>query len=192
MLGQTLDSIPADWINQVQEELRTEKFPYGRGLPPHGQSESRPLNVIPDEIVLEALRMILEVVYEPTFSKMSHGFQSRKSCRTAPKSIRTNSKAAMWAIGGGTSNCYGTINSRVLTEIIGRRIGDNKSMRLIRRTLRAGKCGFNTAKAACWLGPRRWPERSFRLPALFAKKKEILQGNNISPILASIYHNELD
>lgn len=144
------------------------------------------MNVIPDadEIVLEALRMISEVVYEPTFSKMSHGFRSRKSCRTAPKSIRTNFKAAIWAIKGGTGNCYDTINSRILPEIMGRRIGDNKSMRLIQGTLRAGKCKFNTAKAACWLGPRRWP----------AKNKEILhlQRNNISPILASIYYNELD
>ncbi|KAH6555182.1 hypothetical protein KP509_1Z192000 [Ceratopteris richardii] len=75
--------------------------------------------------------MILEVVYEPAFSKMSHGFRSRKSCRTAPKSIRTKFKAAIWAMKGGTSNCYDTINSRILPEIMGRRIGDNNSMRLI-------------------------------------------------------------
>lgn len=136
--------------------------------------------------------MISEVVYEPTFSKMSHGFQPRKSCHTALKGIRTNFKATTWAIGGDISNYYDTIDLHIPTGIMRRKIGDNKSMRLIRRTLRAGKCEFNTTKAACRLGPRKWPERQFELPTLFVKKEGVPQGNNISPILASIYYNELD
>lgn len=136
--------------------------------------------------------MISEVVYEPTFSKMSHGFQPRKSCHTALKGIRTNFQATTWAIGGDISNYYDTIDLHIPTGIMRRKIGDNKSMRLIRRTLRAGKCEFNTTKAACRLGPRKWPERQFELPTLFVKKEGVPQGNNISPILASIYYNELD
>lgn len=42
-----------------------------------------------DQIVLEVLRMILELIFEPTFSPSSHGFRTGKSCHTALKQIYT-------------------------------------------------------------------------------------------------------
>jgi hypothetical protein len=43
-----------------------------------------------DQIVLEVMRMILELIFEPTFSQSSHGFRTGKSCKTALKQIYTS------------------------------------------------------------------------------------------------------
>ena len=51
----------------------------------------RPLGIAPprDKIVQEIIRMILEVIFEPTFSENSHGFRKGRSCHTALRSIRS-------------------------------------------------------------------------------------------------------
>lgn len=36
-----------------------------------------------DKLVQEVVRMILEAICEPTFSRYSHGFRPKRSCHTA-------------------------------------------------------------------------------------------------------------
>jgi len=177
-LGETLGSISADRIDQVREELRT---PYGLG-------ELRPLTVILDKIVLEAPRMISEVVYEPTFNEMSHGFRPGKSCHTALRDIRTNFFATAWAIEGNIGNYYDTIDQHILTGIMKRKIGDERLIRLIRGV---DGCEFNTTKAACWLGGGSTHKKTPNLPT-GSNNVGVPIGNQISPILVNIHYNELD
>lgn len=41
-----------------------------------------------DKIVQEAIRMVLEAIWEPTFSEISHGYRPNKSCHTALNKIK--------------------------------------------------------------------------------------------------------
>ena len=52
-------------------------------------TKMRPLGLptFTDKLVQEVLRMILEAVYEPTFSESSHGFRPNRSCHTALASL---------------------------------------------------------------------------------------------------------
>jgi len=93
-------------IEQLSKDLRTGAFQFkpaplalgrNQGLRPRGRVEipkanggTRPLGVAPprDKIIQEAMRMILEAIYEPVFSIHSHGFRPKRSCHTALREIK--------------------------------------------------------------------------------------------------------
>lgn len=90
----TLDGFSSDTIDKTVESLKDQSFKFNPGRRiqiPKASGGTRPLTIAPprDKIVQEVIRMILEVIYEPTFSKSSHGFRIGKSCHTALKEIRT-------------------------------------------------------------------------------------------------------
>ena len=89
---ETLDGMSSDVLLEISRKLRDESFQFNPGRriqiskPSGGE---RPLTIAPprDKLVQEAMRMILEAVFEPTFSKYSHGFRPGRSCHTALKAI---------------------------------------------------------------------------------------------------------
>lgn len=90
---ETLDGMSLDVLKEISRKLRDESFQFSPGRRiqiPKPSGGERPLTIAPprDKLVQEAMRMILEAVFEPTFSKYSHGFRPGKSCHTALKAIR--------------------------------------------------------------------------------------------------------
>src|SRR3546814_18982859 len=65
---------------------------------PKGNGKMRPLGIptADDRIVQEAARMILAAIYEPVFSKHSHGFRAGHSCHTALEEIRKTRTGVHW------------------------------------------------------------------------------------------------
>jgi RNA-directed DNA polymerase len=53
-----------------------------------------------DRFVLEAVRTILQIIYEPIFSNHSHGFRPRRDCLLALRPNRKGSKGFSRAIEG--------------------------------------------------------------------------------------------
>lgn len=93
----TLDGMSINVIEDIISRLRdgTFKFLPGEKIflrvqigKPNGKV--RPLTFAParDKLVQEVMRMILEAIFEPSFSEDSHGFRPGKSCHTALKSIK--------------------------------------------------------------------------------------------------------
>lgn len=90
----TLDGMSNALINSLAEMLQSGKFqfqPARRVHIPKAKGSTRPLAVASprDKIVQEAMRMVLEVIFEPTFSNLSHGFRPGRSCHSALKKIST-------------------------------------------------------------------------------------------------------
>jgi retron-type reverse transcriptase len=90
----TLDGFSIEIIRKIISELRDESFQFKPGrrvMIPKASGGERPLTVAPprDKVVQEIMRMILEAVFEHSFSQNSHGFRVNKSCHTALRQIYT-------------------------------------------------------------------------------------------------------
>ncbi len=88
----TLDGVSTLLIEELTESLRRGSFqfkPARRVHIPKANGKLRPLAIASprDKIVQEAMRMVLEMVFEPFFSKFSHGFRPNRGCHTALKEI---------------------------------------------------------------------------------------------------------
>ena len=100
----------------------------------------RPLGlpVFADKLVQEAIRMILEAIYEPIFSIYSHGFRPGRSCHTALAMIKHEFTGAKWFIEGDIKGCFDNIDHSTLIDVLNRKIKDARFLNLIRMFLKAG------------------------------------------------------
>ena len=75
-------------LSSLSQSLKDESFafsPARRVKIPKASGGTRPLSVASpmDKIVQEAMRLVLESIYEPLFKDCSHGFRPNKGCHTA-------------------------------------------------------------------------------------------------------------
>lgn len=90
--AETLDGISREKIDNLSSTLRSEKFKFAPSRiiqKAKGSGLTRPLSIARamDKIVQEAMRLILEAIYEPLFKDCSHGFRPNRSCHTALKQV---------------------------------------------------------------------------------------------------------
>lgn len=174
--GTTLDEFSIRTIKNIIEKMENESFSFRgarRVLIPKANGKTRALSVAPptDKVVQEVMRMILEAIFEPTFSENSHGFRSGRSCHTALKQIRKNWSGVTWIIEGDIKGCFDNINHEKLIGELAKRIKDERFINLVRKALNAGY---------------------FEDGAFFSGELGTPQGSIISPILANIFLHQLD
>jgi RNA-directed DNA polymerase len=103
-----------DNLRQLQESLKAETFvacPARRVNIPKGDGKVRPLGIptIRDRIVQEAVRMVLEPIYEADFRQISFGFRPCRRTMDAVKYILWSSqehKKSFWVIEGDISSYF--------------------------------------------------------------------------------------
>jgi len=141
--GGTADGMSEGMIGQIIELMRFERYrfaPARRVYIPKKNGKLRPLGVPDwrDKLVGEVVRLILEAIYEPSFSSRSHGFRKGRGCHTALRQVRDGWTGTVWFIEGDISDCYGSVDHEILMQILSEKIGDQRFLRLIRGMLRAG------------------------------------------------------
>ena len=170
------------YINRLKETLKAKTFepePVKRVYIPKPNSEKkRPLGIptLLDRIVQEALRMILEPIWESDFSINSYGFRPNRSTYDAMtyigKRLASNAGASyQWVIEGDRASYFDTIPQRRLLKAVKKRIADRDLRDLLWKFLRAGVMHQGTIKETLTGTP---------------------QGGIVSPLLANIYLHELD
>jgi hypothetical protein len=92
--GQILDGINLQYLDldKLIKSLKDESFEFTsvkRVYIPKANGKLRPLGIpnIKDRLVQEAMRIILNDIYETSFSNLSHGFRPGRSCHTALKEV---------------------------------------------------------------------------------------------------------
>lgn len=150
-----------------------------QSCPPHlhrkknNPAKQRPLGIPSgdDKLVQEVVRMILESIYEPSFSDTSHGFRPKRSCHTALLKIQNTFTGVKWFVEGDIQACFDSFDHHVLIDILRRRIEDEAFIGLMWKFLKAG-----------YMEQWQYHMTYSGTP----------QGSGMSPILANIYMNELD
>ena len=91
-----------------------------------------------DKLVQAAVKLLLELVYEPVFSDHSHGFRRQRSCHTALDQIRRLWNGTKWIIEVDVVSFFDNISHSVLLRLLSKRIDDKRFLNLIENMLKAG------------------------------------------------------
>lgn len=172
----TADGFGEKYVSDIIESLRSLKYspkPARRTYIPKHNGKLRPLGIpsFRDKLIQDAIRQILEAIYEPIFSEDSHGFRPGRSCHTALDRIKYGFAGTKWFIEGDIRGCFDNIDHKVLLHLLSEKIKDSKLINLIGAFLKAGYM-------------EEWK--------YFQTYSGTPQGGILSPILANIYLQELD
>src|ERR1051326_8590031 len=99
--NETVDGMTMEKIETLIEDIRYERFnwtPVRRVYIPKSNGKTRPLGVPTwkDKLVQEVIRMILNALFEPQFSQLSHGFRPERGCHTALERVRKTWTGTKW------------------------------------------------------------------------------------------------
>ena len=175
--GTTIDGMSNEKINEIIASLRDHSYrpkPAKRVyIAKKNSNKKRPLGIQSgnDKLVQEVVKMILESIYEPTFSNKSHGFRPNRSCQTALSQIQKTFTGANWFVEGDIHACFDSFDHHVIIDLLRKRIEDEMFLQLIWKMLKAGYM-------------EQWTYET--------TYSGVPQGSGVSPVLCNIYLNELD
>jgi RNA-directed DNA polymerase len=126
-----------------------------------------------DRIVQEAVRMVLEPLYEPKFHASSHGFRPGRSCHTAiTEAVRYLEDGYQWVVDLDLEKFFDRVNHQRLMSRLAQRVHDKAVLALIGRMLIAKVVMPDGVKVSTDEG--------------------VPQGGPLSPLLSNIVLDELD
>lgn len=139
-----------------------------------GTDEQRPLGIptVRDRVVQAALVLVLEPIFERTFSEHSHGFRPGRSAHGALTAVCGHLRAGrLWVVDADLKAYYDSIPHERLLTAIRLKVTDRRVLDLISAFLKA-----EVAEGAEVTEPEAGTP----------------QGGVASPLLANIYLNDLD
>lgn len=172
----TLDGFSEARVASIMTRLKSGTYrfqPVRRTYVPKKNGKKRPLGISSgdDKLIQEAVRIILERIYEPVFENSSHGFRSGRAPHTALEQIGRDWTAVKWLIDMDLRDYFTTIPHDLLMETLRKKIADERFLRLIQAMLNAGYL-------------EEW--------TFHKTYSGVPQGSIVSPILANIYLHEFD
>jgi RNA-directed DNA polymerase len=146
-------------------------------IPKEGKpGATRPLGIsgFEDKIVQKMMQQILESIYDPIFLECSYGFRPGKGCHDAIRDLQhyLYENETQTVIDIDLKNFFGTIDHKMLEDILKEKIKDTKFMRYINRMFKAGVLSEGDLKMS---------------------DEGVPQGSICSPVLANVFaHYAID
>ena len=175
----TADNINNTLIYKISEKIKTKTYKFApvtrKYIPKPGKKEPRPLGIpnLEDRIVQQAIRMVLECIYEPVFerSNTNFGFRPGLGCHNAIAKIQAEGSGKVYAIEGDIKGAYDNVKFEKLIFILSKKIHDKNLLELIMNCLESGVMEDGVTH-----------ETTLGVP----------QGGIVSPLLFNIYMQEFD
>ncbi len=179
--GQTIEALCEQWptvLPRLQADLLAGVYRPGvirRAYIPKAGGGQRGLGIpdVVDRVVCEAVRQVLEPLWEPTFHPSSHGFRPGRSCHTAITEAGQHLKDGYgWCVDFDLEKFFDLVCHQRLTAKLAQRVGDRRLLVLIGRLLKA----------------------KVVLPdgVVIDSEQGVPQGSPLSPLLSNIVLDELD
>jgi RNA-directed DNA polymerase len=173
--GRDLEERLADLHGRVHRGAYRAQ-PSKRAWIPKADGRQRPLGIaaLEDKIVQQAVKTVLEQVYEEDFLGFSYGFRPWRSCHKALDALWmgvTHGKVN-WVLDADIRGFFDNIDHEWMLRFLEHRIADRRILRLIHKWLTAGVSEDG-----------QWTRTTVGTP----------QGSVISPLLANVFlHYVLD
>jgi group II intron reverse transcriptase/maturase len=144
--------------------------PSKRAWIPKADGRQRPLGIaaLEDKIVQQAVKTVLEQIYEEDFLGFSYGFRPGRSCHNALDALWVGiaHRKVNWVLDADIRGFFDNIDHEWLLKFMEHRIADRRILRLIRKWLKAGVSEDG-----------QWSRTTVGTP----------QGSVISPLLANVF-----
>ena len=173
---QTLDGIGKAWVSQTIHTMKDRSFqfkPAVRKHIPKPNGKLRPLGIPTpkDKVVMQALRLIIEPLFEPHFLNTCHGFRPNRSAHSALREIKSWT-GITWMIEGDIVGCFDNVNHHILERLLKSKIKDHNLISLYWKAVNAGYVNNGALEPHSLTG--------------------VPQGGVLSSLLSNVYMHELD
>jgi RNA-directed DNA polymerase len=173
--GQSLEGNLQDLHARLKDK-RYRHQPIRRVHIPKGEGKTRPIGIsaFEDKLVQDAVREVLEALYEQDFLDCSHGFRPGRSAHDAVHTLKriVDRGEVRWIFEADIVSFFDSLDRTELKKMLGVRVADGSLMRLIGKCLHVGVLDGE---------------------ALYEPELGTVQGSVLSPLLGNVYlHYVLD
>jgi len=178
-----------DNLRELHERLKSQHWrhqPIRRVHIPKDNGKTRPLGIsaFEDKIVQDALREVLQAIYEQDFQDCSYGFRPQRSAHDAIRAVHRAADQGVlnWVLEADIVSFFDSLNRKQLLEMLQERVADGSLLRLISKCLHVGVLDgevFTTPDAGTAQGSVLSPHGKRTSNAW--KTKEFCQESNVPP-----------
>lgn len=139
--GKNLDENIANLVNRLKSKSYKPQ-PARRVEIPKDNGKMRPLSIYcyEDKLIQEALKEILEAVFEPHFYDEMMGFRPNRGCHTAIRKLNRDIEGhpVNYILDADIKSFFNHLDHNWIIRFVESRIKDPNIIRLLRRTLKSG------------------------------------------------------
>jgi RNA-directed DNA polymerase len=132
-------------VQDLHERLKTQRYrhqPIRRVHIPKDNGKTRPLGIsaFEDKIVQDALREVLQAVYEQDFLDCSYGFRPGRSAHDAVRALHLVADRGVmnWVLEADIQSFFDNVDRTALRTMLQERVADGSLLRLVGKCLHVG------------------------------------------------------